>query len=230
MAEARPRQFVAYTFYKVLPEWRRLDEETKRRGREEFSAVVDEYSASIFCRSYSLLGTRADCDFMLWKAAVELEIFNRFEGELNRSGLGAYITRPYSYLAGLRRSMYLPETSGGDRHGTGAVRAAGHRYLFVYPFVKKRPWYKLSKQARQGMMNEHFEIGNRYPDFEVNTGYSFGVDDQEFVVAFEGDDPHRFIDLVMELRESEASAFTERDTPTFACLRADLKETLELVG
>jgi chlorite dismutase len=229
-AAQKPRQFVSYTFYRVQPEWRRLDEETRRRGKQEFAAVVDEFAASIFVRSYSLVGMRGDCDFMLWTAAHELEIFNRLEGELNGTGLGRYVERPHSFLAGLRRSMYLPETAGGDRHGTGSVKAAGHRYLFIYPFVKRRDWYKLTRAARQGMMNEHFAIGNRYPEFEVNTAYSFGLDDQEFVVSFEGDDAHRFVDLVMELRDSEASAYTLRDTPTFTCIRTRLEEALELVG
>ncbi len=226
-----PRQYVSYTFYKAMPEWRRLDEETRRRGREEFAALVDEYRASIFIKPYTLVGTRADTDFMLWKAAAELEIFSQLEGELNRTLLGGYLLRPYSYLCTMRRSVYLSDTAGGERHGARLQAKAGHgRYLFVYPFVKQRRWYALSQEERQKAMNEHFQIGGRYPDFEVNTAYSFGLDDQEFVVSFEGDDPHRFVELVMELRSSEASAYTERDTPIFTCIGKDLPEALELLG
>jgi chlorite dismutase len=225
------RQFVGYTFYKVLPEWRRLPDDEKRQGRAEFAAVIDEYRPLVFLRSYSTVGTRADCDFMLWKAAHEVEIFNRIEGELNQTRLGAYLERPYSFLSALRRSIYLPEEAHGDRHGVRpGVKAGGRGFLFVYPFVKQRAWYSLSKDERQRMMNEHFRIGARYPEFEVNTAYSFGLDDQEFVVSFEGDDPHRFVDLVMELRETEASSYTERDTPIFTCIAQPLEDTLELLG
>ena len=226
------RQFVSYTFYRVLPEWRGLPEEERNRGRAEFAAVVDEYRPLIFLRSFSTIGTRADCDFMLWKAAHEVEIFNRIEGELNQTALGPYLDRPYSYLAALRRSVYLPEGAHGDhRHGTATeVNAAGGKYLFVYPFVKQRAWYSQSKAERQRMMEEHFQIGARYPEFHVNTAYSFGLDDQEFVVSFEGDDPHRFVDLVMELRDTEASSYTERDTPIFTCLAQPLDQVLDLLG
>lgn len=225
------RQFVSYTFYKVLPEWRRLPAEERSRGRAEFAAVVDEYRPLIFIRSFSTVGTRADCDLMLWKAAHEVEIFNRIEGELNQTALGPYLERPYSYLSALRRSIYLPDEAHGDRHGVRqGVKAGGRGFLFVYPFVKQRAWYSLSKAERQRMMNEHFKVGARYPEFEVNTAYSFGLDDQEFVVSFEGDEPHRFVDLVMELRESEASAYTERDTPIFTCIAQPLEEALELLG
>ena len=226
----RPRQFVSYTFFKVDPSWRALDSAAKRRAREQFTAVVDDFRTSIFLRSYSLVGIRGDCDLLLWAAASELDIFNRLNGELNMSALGPYLSRPYSLLAGLRRSTYMPEHER-DLHEQNLEGRSGYRrYLFVYPFVKQRAWYALPKAERQAMMNEHFEIGGRYPEFEISTSYSFGLDDQEFVVSFEGDDPHRFADLVSELRDSKASAFTLRDTPTFTCIRKPLEEALELLG
>ncbi|HEX6488383.1 MAG TPA: chlorite dismutase family protein [Candidatus Dormibacteraeota bacterium] len=225
------RQFVGYSFYRVQPEWRRLPAAERERGRSEFAAVFDEYRPLIFLRSYSVVGTRADSDLMLWKAAHELEIFNRFEGDLNQTLLGGYLERPYSLLSATRRSTYLAEGADGDRHGARLDMKAGRgKYLFVYPFVKQRAWYSLAKQERQTMMNEHFKIGAAYPEFEVNTAYSFGLDDQEFVVSFEGDQPHRFVDLVMELRESRASAYTERDTPIFTCIATPIAEALELLG
>ena len=225
------RQFVSYTFFRVRPEWRRLTEDERRRGRSEFTAVIDEYRPLIFLKSYSMVGTRADSDLMLWAAAYELEVFNRLQGDLNQTGLGAYLERPHAFLSALRRSVYLPEGAHGDRHGTRLeVKTSSGKYLFVYPFVKQRAWYSLSKEERQRMMNEHFKIGARYPEFEVNTAYSFGLDDQEFVVSFEGDEPHRFVDLVMELRETEASAYTERDTPIFTCIATPIEAALELLG
>ena len=220
---------MSHTFYRVRPEWRRLDAETRRRGREEFAAVVDEYRAVVFLRSYSLVGTRGDCDLMLWKAGFELEVFNQIEADLNRTALGGYLERPYSLLSMLRRSTYLPEEAhGGDRHGSRVeVKTRRGKFLFVYPFVKKREWYALTPEERQRMMNEHFRIGNTYPEFEINTAYSFGLDDQEFVVSFEGDNPRRFVDLVMELRGTEASSYTERDVPIFTCIAAGLPDILE---
>ena len=225
------RQFVSYTFFRVRPEWRRLPEDERRQGRAEFAAVVDEYRPLIFLKPYSVVGTRADADLMLWAAAHELEVFNRLVGDLNQTGLGGYLDKPYAFLSALRRSVYLPEGAHGHRHGARVeVKASSGKYLFVYPFVKQRAWYSLSKDERQRMMNEHFKIGAKYPEFEVNTAYSFGLDDQEFVVSFEGDEPHRFVDLVMELRETEASSYTERDTPIFTCIATPIESALELLG
>jgi chlorite dismutase len=98
---------------------------------------------------------------------------------------------------------------------------------FVYPFEKKREWYGLPIEERQRIMANHIEVGRRYPEISINTAYSFGLDDQEFVVSFEGDDPGEFLDLVQELRGTESSAYTLRDTPIFTCVSMSLGRTLD---
>jgi chlorite dismutase len=104
------------------------------------------------------------------------------------------------------------------------------KYVFVYPLVKKRVWYKVPYLERQRIMAEHLRIGHKYPAIKINTGYSFGLDDQEFVLAFEGDSPAEFLDLVEELRTSDASKFTERETPIFTCAAVDPKTMISLLG
>src|SRR5204863_5782124 len=110
------------------------------------------------------------------------------------------------------------------------IRPSAAKYLFVYPFIKTRPWYALPKPERQRMMDEHVRIGRKYPTIRLNTTYSYGLDDQEFIVAFEGDNPAEFLDLVMELRESESSSYTLRDTPTFTCVQMSLWDMLDTLG
>ena len=104
------------------------------------------------------------------------------------------------------------------------------KYIFVYPFLKTREWFLLTKAARQGMMDEHIEVGHRFPSVKLNTTYSFGLDDQEWVVAFESDKPEDFLDLVMALRETEGSRYTLRDTPIFTCLFMSPREALDALG
>ena len=147
------------------------------------------------------------------------------------TGLGQYLTTPYSLLAMTKRSTYVRDHKHADQEGTRLRLTPGKfRYLFIYPFVKTRAWYRLTQAARQGMMNEHIEIGHKYPTVRLNTTYSFGLDDQEFVVAFESDKPEDFLDLVMELRGAETSNYTQRDTPIFTCIHHDLDEMLDLLG
>jgi chlorite dismutase len=78
-------------------------------------------------------------------------------------------------------------------------------------------------------MAEHFAIGHKYPDIRIHTGYSFGIDDHEFVVAFEAPDPRDFLALVAELRETESSSYTERETPIFVGAAMGIGAALDLI-
>ena len=100
-------------------------------------------------------------------------------------------------------------------------------YLVVYPFVKVRPWYALTEAERQRAMDEHIRIGREeFPGIKNHTTYSFGIDDQEFMTAFECEEPADFMHLMLRLRDTEASRYTERDTPIFVGRFVRLREAL----
>jgi chlorite dismutase len=101
-------------------------------------------------------------------------------------------------------------------------------YLIIYPFSKTTEWYLMSREARQGMMNEHIRIGKQYEDISQLLLYSFGLQNQEFVVVYETDDLTRFSDLVNELRDTEARRYTLRDTPLHTAIYHPAEETLAL--
>jgi chlorite dismutase len=211
--------------------WRRLPEEERKRGKCEFVEVVKSYEQDMLVVAYSLVGIRGDCDFMLWRIGYDPLKLQEMSAQLLATELGNYLTTPYSYLSMTKRSVYVDKHTHQGQEGTRLRLVPGQfKYLFVYPFVKSKAWYRLTKHARQGMMDEHIEIGHRYPTVRLNTTYSFGLDDQEFVVAFESDKPEHFVDLVMELRHSEATSYTLRDTPTFTCIHRELAEVLDLLG
>jgi chlorite dismutase len=213
------RHFVKYTFLKVDPGWRRLPDEQRAADKREFLAACEDFAAERLLRAFSTVGTRGDTDLMLLSQATNLERIHEFHVVLAQSGLMKWCSIPYSYLALTKPSEYSDESRL-------EVRPAHGRYLFVYPFVKTREWYAKPADERWQIMQEHIRIGREYPDIDLNTSYSFGLDDQEFVVAFEADDPSRFLDLVHRLRTTEASAYTKRDTPTFTCVSASVERAL----
>jgi chlorite dismutase len=223
------RQLVRYLFFKLDPLWRRQSTGKQIDQKVELADTIRGFQARSLLRSYSLMGTRGDVDLMLWQAAEDLETLQALETAIFSTRLGAYLSTPYSYLAMTKRSVYdFPDESDIDDRIT--VSPQDSRYLFLYPFVKTRPWYKLPHTERQAMMNEHVRVGRKYPEIRINTAYSFGLDDQEFMVGFEGDDPGEFLDLVMELRESDASAYTLQDTPIFTCIQMSLWDALDSLG
>ena len=231
MASGDRRDFVKYTFFKVDPAWRRRVPADRDRDKEELAAVVDELSPSMVVNSYSLVATRGDADFMIWAISPSLELLEGLMGRIHQTGLGSYLATPYSYLALTHPSPYVSEhTHPGQEGLTGAIKPLGRPYLFVYPFEKSSAWYQLPKAERQRMMNEHFTIGHRYPSVKIHTSYSFGLDDQEFVLGFEAENPGDFLELVMELRGQEQRPYTLRDTPIFTCAFKPLQECLDLLG
>lgn len=223
------RQVVRFAFYKLDSAWRRLSAERQASSKIEFGQTIESFTGRLLLRPYGLVGIRGDCDFLLWQVAENLDSLVALQTALNGTDLGAYLTAPYSYLAMTRRSIYeFPEDPG--QPSRLVIRPSEARYLFVYPFIKTRAWYMLPKAERQAMMDEHVRVGRQYPTIRLNTTYSYGLDDQEFIVAFEGDNPAEFLDLVMELRESKASSYTLRDTPTFTCVQMSLWDMLDTLG
>lgn len=217
------RNYVKYTFLKVDPAWRRLPAEQRAQDKREFAAACAEFGADHFLRAYSLVGTRGDCDLMVRGISTSLEPIHELHVLLNQSGLMRWASTPYSYLAMTKESPYSdePDQPLAPRPG------ADSRYFIVYPMWKKRDWYRLPPEERMRVMREHIAVARKFGGIETNTAYSFGLDDQEFVVAFDADDPREFLDLVHELRATESSAYTESETPIFTCLSASVERALD---
>jgi chlorite dismutase len=213
------RHFVKYTFLKVDPAWRRLDSAERAEHKREFAAACEDFADGHLLRTFSLVGMRGDADMMLLSQAQNLERIHEFHVVLQQSGLMKWCETSYSFLAMTKESEYSEESRL-------EVRPAHGKYLFVYPFVKTRAWFLLDPKERWRIMQEHIKVGREFPSVDLNTSYSFGLDDQEFVVAFESDNPGDFLDLVQKLRTTESSAYTKRDTPTFTCITCSLERAL----
>ena len=229
---AYPRQFVNFAFYKLDPAFRRgLSPDRRAQAVEELAGVVENARRKFLVYPYSTLGLRPDVDFFLWRISYRLEDFEEMTAAMLRTEMGAYLDTPQSFLAMTGKSIYVDEE--GDEEALDArhkIVIGGGQYVFVYPFVKTRPWYLLPAEERMRIMRGHIQGGKRFPSVKLNTAYSFGIDDQDFVVAFESDYPQDFLDLVKELRETESSLYTQRDTPMFTGIQQDLRTTLARVG
>ena len=215
-------QYVAYTFFRVNPEWRRLPVEERVAGKDAFAETIESWSTRMeTLRAYTVTGVRPDCDFFLWKITQRYEDLGEFGTALNGTPLAGYLETPYSYLATTKASEYT------KARRARRVIPKGSPYLVVYPFVKVRPWYSLTPEDRQRAMDEHMRIGADFATIHNHTTYSFGIDDQEFMTAFECDEPADFMHLMLTLRESEASRYTERDTPIFVGQLLDIRAVLD---
>jgi chlorite dismutase len=214
-------QYVAYTFYRVDPAWRRLPIDERQAGKDAFADTIDEVADRFdTLRCYTTTGVRPETDFFLWKITSRYEDLLELGTALNGTPLTGWLETPYSYLATTKASRYT------NARKPRKIVPKGSPYLVVYPFVKVRPWYALPEGDRQRAMDEHMRVGHEFRTIHNHTTYSFGIDDQEFMTAFECDEPADFMHLMLTLRESEASRYTERDTPIFVGKHVSIQEAL----
>jgi len=225
-----PRQFVNFTFYRARPEWRMVRDGDKEQCKKAFVETVDKFRPQLLIHTYSTVGLRTSADFLIWKIGSDLEPMQELAARLNSTSMAKYLEPTHSFLSMTKRSMYIEKNCAEHEEDRVHIVPGQSDYLFVCPLLRTREWYSRPQEQRQEMMDENLRIGSKYRSVKLHTTYSFGLDDQEFVVAFETDKPSDFLDLIQELREAKASCFTLRDTPMFTCRQRSLPECLDALG
>jgi chlorite dismutase len=211
------REYVRWAFYRFAPSWRALDDRDRDHALRDLESVLGAPVAP-WQQCYSLVGLRPDVDFAVWlKTPDGVEPLQEFERRIRASAAGPHLELAHNFISMTKPSPYARREPDPAREALRAY-TDGAPYVFYYPMVKTRPWSTLPPEERVRNMREHIAVGHKYPKIRINTTYSYGLDDQEFVVAFEGDDPADFLDLVSDLRYTESSSYTLRDTPMFTCV------------
>jgi chlorite dismutase len=218
------RTFFIFSFFKIDPKWRWMADLAKEESAKEVEQVIR--NSKIKYRTYSTLGLRDDAEFLFWFAADSVEEIQSVISKIYSTVFGKYITPSHVYVSSTRPSIYAKTGRtlsfvGGD---------APKKYVIVYPFIKTREWYLLPLEKRKVMMDEHITIGHKYPQIILNTTYSFGIHDEDFMLAFETDDLHAFQDLIMDLRETQVSRYVQQDTPMIVCVNKDIIPLISSLG
>ena len=218
------QSYFVFAFFKIDPKWRWMADLAKIESANEVANILK--TSKIRYRSYSNLGLRDDADFMLWFAAESIDEIQSATEKMYQSVFGKYIIPSLTYLSCTRPSVYVK-----DQKPHGFVSDEEQKkYVIVYPFTKTREWYLLSREQRQEIMDEHIKVSKRYPQIILNTTYSFGIHDQDFMLAFEVDDIRDFQDLIMELRETKVSMYVKNDIPMIVGIKRDIVSLISSLG
>jgi chlorite dismutase len=210
------------------PAWRRRsDEERHDDGCQFAEAEAAGALEGVRSITYSSVGLEPGVDLLFWRMAPTIDALETAAAGLMRAGLGRWLSVRHSFIGRIGPSQYVKKPSEQEQSPFDGERS---RYLIVYPFTKSTDWYLLSREARQGIMNEHMRVGHDYPTIRQALAYSFGLDSQEFVVAYETDDLVAFGDLVRALRGTESRRSTVSDTPILLGIHRSIDEILELLG
>ena len=224
MSDGQRQYYFDFSFFKVDPKWRWMADLAKDESAKEVRNILD--NSGIMYRSYSNLGLRDDADFLLWFAAETIEEIQSAIEKLYKTVFGKYIVPSMTFLSCTRPSMYVQESKS---HGFAAGEDS-KRHVIVYPFTKTREWYLLPQAKRQEIMDEHIAVSRRYPQIVLNTTYSFGIHDEDFMLAFEVDDIRDFQDLIMDLRETAVSSYVKNDIPMIVCVRKEIIPLISSMG
>jgi len=224
MSEDNDQYYFNFSFFKVDPKWRWMADLAKEESAKEVEIIIK--NSGIMFRSYSNLGLRDDADFLFWFAAKTVEEIQVAIEKLYKTVFGKYITPSMTYLSCTRPSLYVQEQKA---HGF-VTGTDPKKHVIVYPFTKTREWYLLPKEKRQEIMDEHIEVSKKYPQVVLNTTYSFGIHDEDFMLAFEVDDIRDFQDLIMDLRETQVSTYVKNDIPMIVCVKKDLVPLISSLG
>jgi chlorite dismutase len=219
-------RFVHAWLLRLDPAWRRQSADERRSDVDAFCAAAGRADGRLMQHAYSTIGLRAEGDLLLWRMAESIEAVEETAADMLGAGIGRWLTPAISMLGMTRPSQYVKRPTTQEQSLFSGERS---RYLVVYPFTKSTEWYLSPADERQAVMRGHMKIGHAYPQVRQLLAYSFGLDDQDFIVAYETDELVAFQDLVRELRESESRRATVRDTPIITGIHRPLGEILGLL-
>lgn len=224
------KQFVNFMFLRVIPEWRKLNKETKRVFKSEFQSVFKKYSQDLLLFSYSLVGFDSKADLMFWRIGDSLDSIQEMTAQLYRTNLGSYLETTNNYLSVTKKMMFIPADKDSNAEDRYHVVAGEKKYHFVYPCSKNLDWYEKTGDERDELIEENFMVGKKFENIKIHLSHAFGFSEQEFIISFETDEPKDFLALAEELRETTASKFTLRGMPIYTCRQRILKECLDAIG
>lgn len=225
MSEVAGGSFVQFSVLSLDHAWEGVETSAAVSGIEDYTSHLN--SAGVVTHIYLLSGLKASADLLLWKVAGSVEALQEHHLALKRTLFGRHLREVAAYTGVTKPSTY---TKTENEYEFLTATGKRRRYLSFYPFTKTTEWYLLDFEKRRKIMGDHIAIGRKFPEVSQTLLYSFGADDQEFVVAYEMDDLKYYIDCVMALRESESRLYTRVDTPVYTGVRKSPSDLALLFG
>ena len=208
--------YAFYPVFKATREFRDLDPDD---AAQEIENLFKEWEGSVTVRGvYSTIGFRADTDLMLWLIAGSPELLQDALVALRRTAAGRELDPVWTFMGVVRPAEFTPD------HAPAFVKGEPpKKFLNVYPFVRTPDWYLLPESERAGLLRNHGEIGRGFPDVLANTTSAFGINDWEWILAFEADHLQRIVDCIRSLRAAKARLYTKEEVPFVTGVRKDVR-------
>lgn len=224
------KQFVNFIFFRVSPDFRKLEAEKKALYKTQFEEVFNQYSQELLIFSYSLVGFDSKADLMFWRIGNSLDLIQEMTSNLYRTEFGSFLETTDNYLAATKKRMFIPPNNLDNAEDRYHITAGEKKYHFVYPCAKSRDWYEKTGEERESLIEENFMVGTKFRNIKIHLTHAFGFSEKEFIVSFETDEPKDFLALAEELSQNQTSKFSLRGMPIYTCRQRPLAECLDAIG
>lgn len=212
-----------YTFFTIDKAFYDILKSKQELYKTEFVKAIQKHP-DIITYSFTTLGLKQQNVFMLWMQSDAIETIQEGLNKRLHTNLGKYLHISHTLFGMTRATQYSP----GSTSHEDTLRKGG-KYLIIYPFTKTKEWYMLNFQERRDLMKGHITIGRKYPQISQLLLYSYGIDDNEFIVSYETNSLSEFQELIIELRSDPVRMYTLKDTPIFTCIYREIEETLRFI-
>jgi hydrogen peroxide-dependent heme synthase len=210
--------YALYPCFKASSGFRELEVDD---AGQEVENLFKEWTDLTVRGVYTTAGFRADTDLMLWFVGPSPDTVQDALVAFGRTEAGRRLDLSWTFMG-----VVKPAEFTADHAPAFAKGEAPRKYLCVYPFVRTPEWYLLPPEERSALLREHGEIGRQFPDVLANTTSAFGMNDWEWILAFEADELDRIVDCIRRLREAEARRFTKEEVPFVTGIRKDVRAAL----
>jgi chlorite dismutase len=218
-------QFHHFIFLDLAKEFYALEGKVQIKYKNELQRIISK-NTKVTIIPYVTIGMKVNTTCMFWIQSDLVEDMQSFLMEMRKSPIGQYFSITYTFFGAQRQSIYTNKQTAQEQAITETEKPP---YFILYPFTKTKEWHFLSAQTRRALMNEHIRVGHTFPQIRQNLLYSYGLDDQEFLVSYETEKLEDFQSLVMELRSDEARRYTQSDTPIFTCVYTPVEKLMEIL-
>ncbi len=224
------KQFVNFMFFRVNPEWRKLNLETKKVFKSEFIKVFGEFESELLLFAYSLVGFDSKADLMFWRIGDSLDAIQDMTARMYRTNLGSYMETTDNYLSITDKINFIRAGAHINSEDRFHTVAGEKKYHFLYPCAKHSDWYSKTDEERDALIKENFMVGMKFENIKIHMTNAFGFSEQEYLISFETDEPKEFLAFAEELRQTPASKLTIRGMPIYTCRLRSLGACLDSVG
>ena len=221
MPKAKAREInetIRYTMWSVFAVRDHLQGDRVALAVEVERVLADLADRDLVVRGfYDVGGLRADADLMVWWHAPDVETVQDAYRQLRRTALGRHLIPVWSVVA-----LHRPAEFNKGHIPAFMAGQEAREYVCVYPFVRSYDWYLIPDEERRDMLVEHGKAARGYPDVRANTVSAFALGDYEWILAFEADELHRIVDLMRDLRATDARRHVREEVPFYTGPRVSL--------